>query len=262
MGVRSYINATNDVEFLRGIIWDTMESVVTAYRMGTKFNIHEDHDGLIYSGIEGVEVSWMNEKIENWVATPRIGKCVEINALWYNALMAMGEMSQLLSRDPYEYQAVAQWIREAFVQTFWSDELGYLYDVVTDESNDSSLRPNQIFALSLPHPLLEGKQAESVLKVVTDELLTPFGLRTLSHKDRRFARALTGGPRSRAGASGIVRKSSSGQFLKPCVEGAWEPFQGCTMVPSLTEIAVSFPEQGISLSCCECTLRNYSKTNS
>ena len=215
MGVRSYINATNDVEFLRGIIWDTMESVVTAFRMGTKFNIHEDHDGLIYSGIEGVEVSWMNEKIENWVATPRIGKCVEVNALWYNALMAMGEMSQLMNRDPYEYQAVAQWIREAFVQTFWSDELGYLYDVVTDESNDSSLRPNQIFALSLPHPLLEGKQAESVLKVVTDELLTPFGLKTLSHKDRRFARALTGGPRSRAGAThqGTVHPWLIGPFI-------------------------------------------------
>ncbi len=215
MGVRSYINATNDVEFLRGIIWDTMESVVTAFRMGTKFNIHEDHDGLICSGIEGVEVSWMNEKIENWVATPRIGKCVEVNALWYNALMAMGEMSQLMSRDPYEYQAVAQWIREAFVQTFWSDELGYLYDVVTDESNDSSLRPNQIFALSLPHPLLEDKQAKSVLKVVTDELLTPFGLRTLSPKDRRFARALTGGPRSRAGAThqGTVHPWLIGPFI-------------------------------------------------
>jgi len=189
--------------------------VVTAFRMGTKFNIHEDHDGLIYSGIEGVEVSWMNEKIENWVATPRIGKCVEVNALWYNALMAMGEMSLLMSRDPYEYQAVAQWIREAFIQTFWSDELGYLYDVVTDESNDASLRPNQIFALSLPHPLIEGEQAKSVLKVVTDELLTPFGLRTLSHKDRRFARALTGGPRSRAGAThqGTVHPWLIGPFI-------------------------------------------------
>jgi glycogen debranching enzyme len=172
-----------------------------------------------------------------------------------------------LGRDPYEYQAVAQWIREAFVQTFWSDELGYLYDVVTDESNDSSLRPNQIFALSLPHPLLEGKQAESVLKVVTDELLTPFGLRTLSHKDRRFARALTGGPRSRAGAThqGTVHPWLIGPFISAYltvygrteIEDAWALCRVCMTGPSLIEIGVLFPEQGISLSCCECTLRNY-----
>jgi predicted glycogen debranching enzyme len=201
MAVRRYIQSTNDVEFLRGIIWDTMESIIAAYRIGTKYNIHEDHDGLIISGIEGVEVSWMNERIEDWVATPRIGKCVEINALWYNVLMAMGEMCELVGRDPYEFRAVASWIKEAFEQAFWSDDLGYLYDVVTDETNDEAIRPNQIFSISLPYPLLTGKKAKSVLKTVTKELLTPYGLRTLSPSDRRYARAYTGGPRSRASAT-------------------------------------------------------------
>ena len=215
MAVRKYIESTNDVEFLRGIIWDTMESIIAAYRIGTKYNIHEDHDGLIISGIEGVEVSWMNERIEDWVATPRIGKCVEINALWYNVLMAMGEMSELVGRDPYEFRAVASWIKEAFEQTFWSQEHGYLYDVVTDEENDSSLRPNQIFALSLPYPLLSGKKARSVLRAVRKELLTPFGLRTLSPTDRRYARAYTGGPRSRASAThqGTVHPWLIGPFI-------------------------------------------------
>jgi predicted glycogen debranching enzyme len=110
-----------------------MESIIASYRIGTKYNIHEDHDGLIISGIEGVEVSWMNERVDNWCPTPRIGKCVEVNALWYNVLMAMGEMSHLIGRDPYEFQAVASWIKEAFEQTFWDPDLGYLYDVVTDE---------------------------------------------------------------------------------------------------------------------------------
>lgn len=200
LAVRRYLEATNDLEFLSGIIWDTMESVISAYRMGTKFDVREDHDGLIAAGIEGVEVSWMNERIENWCATPRIGKCVETNALWYNALMSMGDMAEMKGLDPYEHRAVASWIKEAYLQTFWNEDLRCLYDFVTDEANDSSIRPNQIFAISLRYPLLEGDKAESVLKMVTDELLTPFGLRTLSPRDQRFARAVTGGPRSRAGA--------------------------------------------------------------
>ncbi len=201
MACHKYIESTNDVEFLRGIIWDTMESIIASYRIGTKYNIHEDHDGLIISGIEGVEVSWMNERIGDWCATPRIGKCVEVNALWFNALMAMGDMSSLVGRDPYEFRAVASWIREAFQQTFWDEEVGYLYDLVTDDVNDDSIRPNQIFALSLPYPLLDEIQSNSVLKVVTKELLTPFGLRTLAPSDRRYARAYTGGPKSRAAAT-------------------------------------------------------------
>ncbi|MFX1262087.1 MAG: amylo-alpha-1,6-glucosidase [Promethearchaeota archaeon] len=201
MGVHKYIQATNDTEFLRGIIWDTMESIIAAFRIGTKYNIHEDHDGLISSGIEGIEVSWMNEKIGNWVATPRVGKCVETNALWYNSLMAMAGMSELIGRDPYEFRAVASWIQEAFLQTFYDDDRGCLFDVVNDEENDTSIRPNQIFALSLPFPLLEGDMARSILKVVTKELVTPYGLRTLSTQDPRYARACTGGPRSRADAT-------------------------------------------------------------
>lgn len=201
MAVRKYIESTNDVEFLRGIIWETMESIIAAYRIGTKYNIHEDHDGLIISGIDGVEVSWMNEQIENWTATPRIGKCVEVNALWFNVLMAMGEMSELVGRDPYEFRAVGQWIKEAFEQAFWSDELGYLHDVVSRDENDSSIRPNQIFAVSLPYPILDAKKARAVMRVVSKELLTPFGVRTLSPSDRRYARAYTGGPRSRAAAT-------------------------------------------------------------
>ena len=225
MAVRRYIESTNDVEFLRGIIWDTMESIIAAYRIGTKFNIHEDHDGLIISGIEGVEVSWMNERIEDWTATPRIGKCVEVNALWFNVLMAMGEMAELVGRDPYEFRAVASWIKEAFEQAFWSDELGYLYDVVSEEGNDGSIRPNQIFAVSLPYPLLDNKKARSVMKTVSKELLTPFGLRTLSPSDRRYARAYTGGPRSRAAAThqGTVHPWLIGPYIS-----AWLNIRGRT----------------------------------
>jgi predicted glycogen debranching enzyme len=225
LAVRNYMKATNDKEFLRGIIWDTVESIITAYRMGTKYNIHEDHDGLICSGLEGVEVTWMNEKIENWVATPRNGKCVEVNALWYNALMAVGELAEMVGRDPFEYRAIAQWVKEAFIQTFWDEDLGYLYDFVSDSKKDASIRPNQIIALSLPYPLLENSPAKSVLKVVTDELLTPFGLRTLSPKDRRFARSHTGGPRARAGSThqGTVHPWLIGHYIS-----AWLNVNGRT----------------------------------
>ncbi len=232
ISVKRYIDATNDVEFLRGIIWESMESIINSFRIGTKFNIHEDHDGLIFSGIEGVEVSWMNERVGNWCATPRIGKCVETNALWYNALMAMGDMSEMIGRDPYEYRAVASWIKEAFVQTFWDEKVGYLYDLVTDDENDASLRPNQIFAVSLPYTLLDKDQAKSVLKVITSELLTPFGLRTLDKKDKRFSRAMTGGPKSRAGAAhqGTVHPWLIGPFIS-----AWLTVKGRT--PGNQEIA-------------------------
>ncbi len=215
MGVYKYILATNDSEFLRGIIWDTMESVITSFRIGTKYNIHEDHDGLIWSGIDGVETSWMNERVGDWIATPRVGKCVETNALWYNSLMAMADMAELMGRDPYEFRAVASWIKEAFYQTFFDSKYGYLYDVVTDSEQDASLRPNQIFALSLPFPLLEGRDAKALLKVVTNELLTPFGLRTISSHDARYARSHTGGPRSRADAThnGTVHPWLIGPFI-------------------------------------------------
>ncbi|MFQ5834080.1 MAG: amylo-alpha-1,6-glucosidase [Candidatus Thorarchaeota archaeon] len=215
MGVYKYIQATNDSEFLRGIIWDTMESVITSFRIGTRYNIHEDHDGLIWSGIEGVETSWMNERVGDWIATPRVGKCVETNALWYNSLMAMADMAELMGRDPYEFRAVASWIKEAFYQTFFDTKYGYLYDVVTDSEKDASLRPNQIFALSLPFPLLEGRNAKALLKVVTNELLTPFGLRTITKHDARYARSHTGGPRSRADAThnGTVHPWLIGPFI-------------------------------------------------
>ncbi len=213
--VWNYMKVTNDLEFLRGLIWDTCESIITSFRIGTKYNIHEDHDGLIYSGIEGVEVSWMNERIGSWCATPRIGKCVEVNALWYNALMMMGELAEMVGRDSFEFLAIAQWVKEAFVQSFWNEELGYLYDVIRDDDVDDSLRPNQIFAISLPFQLLELEIARKVFKVVEAELLTPFGLRTLSPRDRRFARAHTGGKRARAGSThqGTVHPWLIGPFI-------------------------------------------------
>ena len=225
MTVYQYIQATNDVEFLRGIIWETMESIITAYRIGTKYNIHEDHDGMLISGIDGFAVSWMNERVDDWCPTPRIGKCVETNALWFNCLMAMGEMCEIMGRDPYEFQAVASWIKEAFEQTFWDSDLGYLYDVVTDEEKDKSIRPNQIFAISLPFLLLDPLKANSVLKIVTKELLTPFGLRTLSPSDSRYARAYTGGPRSRAAAThqGSVHPWLIGPYIS-----AWLAVNGAT----------------------------------
>ncbi|MBD3406959.1 MAG: glycogen debranching protein [Candidatus Lokiarchaeota archaeon] len=215
LGVKKYIDATDDKEFLKGIIWDTIDSILRAFRIGTKYNIHEDVDGLIHSGIESVEVSWMNESVGGWHATPRIGKCVEVNALWFNALMAAGDLAEYMGKDPSIYRAIGFWVREAFNTTFWNEELKCLYDVVTDEKNDDSIRPNQIFALSLPYPLVEKDRSKRILKLVRNHLVTPFGLRTLSPKDKRYTRQHTGGPRSRAGAThqGTVHPWLIGPFI-------------------------------------------------
>jgi predicted glycogen debranching enzyme len=154
---------------------------------GTRYDIHMDSDGLIYAGEEGTQLTWMDAKIGDLVVTPRRGKAVEINALWYNALRFMEECSLKLGQDDLEakYASMAEKTKENFEQVFWNDAENCLYDYVDGDYRDPAVRPNQIFAISLPYQLLMPEKAKAVLEVVQRELLTPFGLRSLSpkHKD-------------------------------------------------------------------------------
>ncbi len=153
---------------------------------GTRFGIRVDEDGLLTQGAANLALTWMDAKVGDWVVTPRRGKTVEINALWYNAVRLLADWYRFFERDASELDAVAERARASFNRRFWFDEGQYLYDIVDGEAgDDSSLRPNQIFALALRHPVLDEARWQRIVDVVAERLLTPFGLRTLEpgHKD-------------------------------------------------------------------------------
>ncbi|MCL4486928.1 MAG: amylo-alpha-1,6-glucosidase [Chloroflexi bacterium] len=206
--VDAYLQATGDQALLESL-FATLDSIVDWHEKGTRYNIHVDPaDGLLFSGAPGVQLTWMDAKAGNWVVTPRTGKPVEINALWYHALCLMEGWAARLGKSTDRYRDAAARVRTAF-DSFWYAEGGYLYDVVdspTPGANDASLRPNQLFALSLGRDLVTVDRAKSILDVVTRYLLTPFGLRSLSPHDPDYHSQYRGDQFHRDGAyhQGIV----------------------------------------------------------
>jgi predicted glycogen debranching enzyme len=185
-----YVQATEDLETLRHLL-PTMREIVDAHIHGTDFGIAVDpQDGLLRQGAEGYQLTWMDAKVDDYVVTPRRGKAVEINALWYNALRVMADWERSEGEPEHadELDARADRVRQSFNQRFWIPEDAYLYDVVDgEEGDDSAFRPNQVFAVSLPHPVLDESRWDPVVLAVRDRLLTPVGLRSLSpgHPDYR-----------------------------------------------------------------------------
>lgn len=190
--IRDYLAHTGDKQLLIEL-FPALVEIIVWHRRGTRYNIQLDSDGLIYAGEKGVQLTWMDAKVGNWVVTPRIGKPVEINALWYNALIIMSQFASYLGKSEKEYLEMAAKTREGF-QRFWHPDLQYCYDVLdTPAGNDDSLRPNQIFAVSLPAmgigknlplaaklaPLLDDSQQKQVVDLVSRRLLTSYGLRSL-----------------------------------------------------------------------------------
>jgi len=186
--VKKYLDYTDDLNFVKSEIWPALVEVIQHYVNGTRYSIHMDEDGLIYAGVEGAQLTWMDAKIGDLVVTPRSGKAVEINALWYNALKFMEECSLKLGRKEWaaNYSSLAEKTKQSFGRVFWNDAEDCLYDYVDDDRRDPAIRPNQIFAVSLPYQVLDIDRAKAVLKVVQRELLTPFGLRSLSPKHRNY----------------------------------------------------------------------------
>jgi predicted glycogen debranching enzyme len=200
--VRSLLQHTNDFEFVRKNLYDVLKDIIEWHIRGTRYRIHVDDDGLLYSGEPGVQLTWMDAKVGDWVVTPRNGKPVEIQALWYNALRVMeylaGEFGDATAKE--KFAVMAKQARDSFNNLFWNSELGCLYDVVNGESFDASIRPNQIIAVSLTNSMVSNERARSILGVVERELLTPRGLRTLSANDSKYIGVYEGDPRSRDGA--------------------------------------------------------------
>jgi predicted glycogen debranching enzyme len=195
-----YLAATNDAALLSEL-FPILESIIDWHVKGTRYNIHVDPaDGLLYAGEPGVQLTWMDAKVGDWVVTPRIGKPVEINALWYRALTLMAKWAARVGQSPMNYSNLAARARASF-DRFWYAKGGYLYDVLDTESgDDASLRPNQLFAISLPDDLVASDRAKSILEVVTRSLLTPFGLRTLSPQDPNYHWLYRGNQRERDAA--------------------------------------------------------------
>lgn len=181
-----YLQATRDDSLIREL-FPTLASMIDWHLKGTRYNIHVDPaDGLLYAGEPSVQLTWMDARIGDWIVTPRIGKPVEINALWYRALRLMGQWAKRMKKSATPYADLAARTRASF-DRFWFAEGGYLYDVIdAPNGNDASLRPNQLFAISLADDLVSSERAKSILDIVTRDLLTPFGLRTLSPSDPNY----------------------------------------------------------------------------
>jgi predicted glycogen debranching enzyme len=203
--VERYVRVTDDTETLR-VLLPALIDIVHHHLEGTRFGIGiDDTDGLLRQGQQGYQLTWMDAKVDDWVVTPRRGKAVEINALWYNALRLLQQWLRDVGRpegaadvDP---ASQADRVRHAFNDRFWYADGGYLYDIVDGEQgNDPACRPNQVLAISLDHPVLDQARWPAVMQVVRDRLLTPVGLRSLAPGHPEYKAKYFGDLRSRDAA--------------------------------------------------------------
>ncbi len=243
-----YVNATGDRRTLRGVL-PLLHEIVEAHVRGTDFNIAMDPaDGLLRQGEEGYALTWMDAKVGDWVVTPRRGKAVEIQALWYNALRLIEGWTAEENGSPAarHYGALADTVRTSFNARFWFDHGGHLYDVIDGPgaADDSSCRPNQLFSLSLEHPVLDRARWAAVLQVVTERLLTPVGLRSLAPGSADYRPSYDGDVRSRDAA--YHQGTVWGWLIGPYID-AWIRVHGDTAAarPLLDGLIASLGEAGI-----------------
>lgn len=202
VAVHKYFQYTGDKKFICDELFPVLRDIIEWHDRGTRYNIHVAEDGLLYAGEQGVQLTWMDAKVGDWVVTPRQGKAVEINALWYNALMIMSVLSKEFGFEAEvdEYSERANKVEKVFIEVFWDEQNGYLYDYVDGDHKDAAIRPNQIFAISLPFPLVSGKRAKQIFTVIKEKLYTPFGLRSLAPDDSNYRPHYGGDSLSRDGA--------------------------------------------------------------
>jgi predicted glycogen debranching enzyme len=216
--VQKYLEHTGDRDFVDREMLPVLLEAIELHARGTHHDIGVDpDDGLLRAGDPTSQLTWMDAKVGDWVMTPRYGKPVEINALWYNALRFVEELGADHA-GPRPDQ-----VAESFRRRFWNEELGFLNDVVDGETAyDASLRPNQVMAVSLPYPVLDGVRARRMLAIVKRDLLTPFGLRTLSPHDPRYRGRYEGDQGSRDGSyhQGTVWPWLLGPFITASVKSA------------------------------------------
>jgi predicted glycogen debranching enzyme len=250
--INNYIGYTKDIEFIKMNMYSSMCSIIESFKKGTEFNIFMDDDGLISAGDENTQLTWMDAKVDDWVVTPRQGKAVEINALWYNALKIIEKITKSLDEDTSEFKKLSAKVRKSFEEKFWNEDTRCLYDVIGSNFIDSKIRPNQIFALSLSYPVITGDKAECIVHKVWDELYTPLGLRSLADYETGYKSTYTGTRYSRDGAyhQGTVWGYLIGPFItaflrtykdkKAYVKEMIEPFKNHLLDGCLGSVAEIF----------------------
>jgi predicted glycogen debranching enzyme len=240
IAIYKYLQAANDREFVLGEILPVLKEIIDWHFKGTRYNIHVDKDGLLYAGEKGQQLTWMDARIGDWVITPRMGKPVEIQALWYNALKIFSVLLEMNGQpgDADMINTCADKAKKSFLEKFWYTEGNYLYDNIDEQGNpDTSLRPNQLFSISLPYTLLEGEKANAALKIIKEKLYTPVGLKSLPSDDSRYighygGDALT---RDRSYHQGPVWSWLLGAYIE-----AWIKTEGERFKPQAAEIFKAF----------------------
>jgi predicted glycogen debranching enzyme len=198
--IRAYYAETGDEQLLNEL-YPVLAEIIDWHQRGTRYNIKVDPaDGLLHAGQPRVQLTWMDAKVGDWVVTPRIGKPVEVNALWYNALKAMAGFAEVLGESSEDYEAAADQTLQGF-ERFWNEGAGYCYDVIDGpDGDDGSLRPNQILAVSLPESPLLAKRQRAVVDACARHLLTSHGLRSLAPAEPQYQGHYGGDQRQRDGA--------------------------------------------------------------
>ncbi len=220
--VRALVERSGELAWVRAHLWEVLKEIVEWHVRGTRYGICMDADGLLRAGETGTQLTWMDAKVGDWVVTPRQGKAVEIQALWYHALRVMESLAESFGEEAAQkrYGAMAGKARRSFMQQFWNAECDCLYDVVDGDVKDDAIRPNQVLAVSLAHSMLPAGQARRVVGVVERELLTPVGLRSLAPSHPAYRGQYRGGVWERDGAyhQGTVWGWLMGPFLTAYVK--------------------------------------------
>jgi predicted glycogen debranching enzyme len=220
--VRSYLNYSGDEAFVRDRLYPRLKDIVDWHVRGTRYGIKAGSDGLLACGEPGVQLTWMDAKVGDWVVTPRSGKPVEIQALWYNAIRVLEELAGRFRDDGSQrfLSGLGGEVRASFNAQFWNPETGCLFDAIDGDRRDGSIRPNQIFAVSLHNMILSLEKAKQVVERVQHHLLTPMGLRTLSPQDPRYRPQYSGGIQDRDSAyhQGTVWPWLMGPFVSAYVK--------------------------------------------
>jgi len=190
------VKYTNDFKFVQEQLWEALKTIIEDHVKGTAFNIHVDSDGLLS---HGSQLTWIDATIDGQPINPRAGKAVEVQASWYNTLKTMELLANRFKEksEAEKYLRMAEKAKENFVRKFWNAQKNCLFDVVTENGRDESLRPNQIIAVALDFTMLDNVKSEKIIDLVYHELLTRYGLRSLAKGDPRYIGIYAGDRRSR-----------------------------------------------------------------
>lgn len=248
VAVYQYMKTTRDKRFVCTELMPVLDEIINWHYKGTRYGIHATEEGLLHAGEAGVSLTWMDAVDGDWTVTPRIGLPVEVNALWYNALRIYALLKKTNGdlRIAREFDSRARDVKRAFNQVFWNPEAGCLYDCISADGPDTRIRPNQIFALSLPFGLLSPVKAQRVLETVESHLFTPMGLRSLSPEDPGYLGRYEGNRTERDAAyhQGTVWSWLLGPYIDAVmrVKGEVGKFQSAKIV---LEFAKSMEQAGI-----------------